>query len=182
MSTTTKRLAELKRLAKDAGANLFKRLELCDLVLGDVEWLSATHDGKLDAAEKTLADQYFPDLSSFVSLATCLAVYRRYTDESIWKQHAYQLGAMIAKYEEETSPDQVEERSRTNWRQVAEEEEQLKEEAEQQLSIASKTISDQQLRIEELQSRVRTLESERDRLIGRIEELEKLIPHHQVAH
>lgn len=176
-ATTTKKLAELKKLASRAGDGIYQRLKLCAEVLRDDDWILMTFGGVLDDAVKALEDDYFPDLKSFVSLDICLVVYRAYPDREIWRQHSDQLGAMIAMHEEQSTQETKQSsRQRTNWKQVAAEEELIRKKAEQQVENLRDQVEMQRSELAELRSSLRDLEHERDRLLGRIEELERLIP------
>jgi hypothetical protein len=143
MNATKTCLTELKRLVKDAKANLYRRIELAATVLADLDWIAREHGGSELKAHDALQSEFFPDLGGYLSLGKLLQMYRK-VGKPQWEECRYDIAAVEVVYDEQHQTTTAEERgSRTAWKKIAE------ERAE---------------RIEQLEAYVAKLTSENDRL------------------
>ncbi len=99
-TTTEKRLAELKSLAKSAGTTLFRRAQLAAEQMIDMDWVAAEHDGNMRDARDWLEDRFFADLKSLMRLEQIIAVYQAFPFEDHWKRLRYDLRALEVKRRE----------------------------------------------------------------------------------
>lgn len=172
--TTTQLLAELKTLAKDAGANIYRRIQLATEVLRDHEWIAVTCNGNEDQAIKLLESEYFADLHGYVTLGRMRQLLKEFSREAEWQEYNYDLAAMDALYEERHKDDPSTPRQHTNWKaQVAEREEEI-----QQLNADRRRdreeLKENRQTISRLEADVQKLSIENAELKGRIAELEKI--------
>jgi hypothetical protein len=158
--TTKQALAELKKLAKEAGRSLYRRLELAAVVLQDLDWIAQVHGGSDLKAQDALEDEFFRDVGGYVTLGKLLAMYR-HVPKAKWVELRYKVQAIELEYDEQAAPDKRETGVRTAWKQIAEERGDKLEAAERKILI--------------LQAKVDGLTSENERLKGRIEQLEKML-------
>lgn len=174
--TTTQRLAELKSLANQAKTNLFRRIQLAAEVLADADWIGRVHDGSDTKAQDVIQDEYFSELSEYLTLGTLLAIYRAFPDEAVWGKYKYNLAAMELLYQEQvkSSDEQKPAATRMHWKtEAAKLADQLKT-VEADKRMASDLSERQASELETLRQRVQQLERENAGLLGRIEELERM--------
>jgi hypothetical protein len=164
---TTQILAELKQLARDAEANLYRRIGLAAEALSDVDWLAASFGGCVDDACKALQDDYFRDLGGYVSLGKLLQM-RRDVPEADWRSVGYDVAAVQVMHDDREIPGGEDRKKpeKTAWKKMAadrlEEIESLKAQLKQQSA-----------RISELEAAVEAERVRSAKLEGQIEELRR---------
>ncbi len=169
MKTTTQLLAELKSLARKAGVGLYRRVQICDIILRDDDWLKNAFDGKVVAAEKHLAMEYFPDLAvGGISLGTLVELYR-HVPKKIWEEHQYKINKIWAEYEE--SGKEKSSKERVNWKERALIAEEQVEKLTRQVERQTKDLDRLNEELAKEKERGRKLEHEVATLTGRIMEL-----------
>lgn len=99
-TTTEQRLAELKSLAKAAGATLFRRAQLAAEQVIDLDWVAEEHGGNMRDARDWLEDRFFADLKSLMRLEQIIAIYQAFPFEDHWKRLRYDLRALEVKRRE----------------------------------------------------------------------------------
>lgn len=174
--TTTQKLARLKVLRDDAGANIYERCRLAAEVLADTDWIAAIHGGSLDAAEQAVQDEYFADLGGYVTLGTLTDIYRTFPDEAEWKARKYNLQVMEAEWEEARAEErEVKPRVRPQYKVLAEEAKERAEKAERQAEQVETLLSGERQSAARLREELETLRMENAELRGRVRELERLV-------
>jgi len=158
--TTKQALTELKKLAREAADNLYRRIELAATVLKDLDWIAQIHDGSDLKAQDALESEFFRDLGGYVTLGKLIAMYRS-VPKARWAELRYNVQAVEIVYDEQGTPEKREIGQRTAWKQIA-------EERGEQLEAANRQLAS-------LQTQLADLTSENGRLHGRIEQLEKLL-------
>ena len=99
-TTTEKRLAELKSLAKSAGTTLFRRAQLAAAQVIDLDWVASEFEGNMRDARDWLEDRFFADLKSLMRLEQIIAIYQAFPFEDHWKRLRYDLRALEVKRRE----------------------------------------------------------------------------------
>lgn len=161
---TTQLLAELRSLAGQAVANLYRRIGLAAEVMGDLDWIATVHGGSDLKAADALQDEYFRDLGGYVSLGKLIAMWR-HVSESEWKECRYDVAAVEVIYDS-TTRETHEKGERTSWKKVAEERGQKIDDLERQ--VTQLLESNGKLREENTELRAKVA-----RLEGRIEEMDR---------
>ena len=157
--TTKEALAELKALVKQTREMLYRRIALADQVLTDLDWIAQVHGGSDLKAQDALESEFFPDLGGYVTLGKLRMMFRD-VPKKTWAALKYRIQAVEIEYDNMAQPEKHETTKRTAWKQIAEERGDKLEQAER--------------RVAALTTRVSELEAERGRLLGRIEQLEKM--------
>jgi DNA repair exonuclease SbcCD ATPase subunit len=173
---TTQKLARLRDLAGQAGANIFERCRLAAEVLADITWVTQTHGGDEMAAMDALETEYFADYRDYITLGKLRQVYHEFPNETDWKDVKYNLAAMEAKYaESHANEDKGLRGSRTSWKAVAEKYEQKQKQLERDRDRDRKELASKDTELEELRCRISELERENAELNGRLMELQRLL-------
>lgn len=119
MNATKTCLAELKRLVKDAKANLYRRIELAANVLADLDWIAREHGGSELKAHDALQSEFFPDLGGYLSLGKLVQMFRNVAKPQ-WEECRYDVAAVEVVYDEQRRETITEEKgSRTSWKTLA---------------------------------------------------------------
>lgn len=119
MNATKTCLSELKRLVKDAKANLYRRIELASSVLNDLDWIAKEHGGSELKAHDALQSEFFPDLGGYLSLGKLVQMYRN-VNKSQWAECRYDVAAVEVVYDEQRQKTTSEEKgTRTSWKALA---------------------------------------------------------------
>lgn len=90
---TQRALGDMRRLAGLAGKMYRQRLKHASRALHDAAWVRAKFSGDAVAATQFLQDNYFADLSGYITLRKLLEIYRDVPDE-VWRQYHYNLRAI----------------------------------------------------------------------------------------
>lgn len=167
-----KLLATLKRLAGEAGANYYRRIEAVDQLLQNREWIDLSFKGDDYKAAEILEEEYLHDLSGSLTVWQLLTIYRKFPNESDWQKHKYNLRALSAL----CKPEQKRTVTRTTVK-VAEFEaaQQRAKEAQYRAKQLEKNLSDRDAELESLRRRVVQLEAENEQLKGQVAALEKVV-------
>jgi len=173
MATTRQALLELKKLAKSAADNLYRRIELSAQVMGDLDWIAAEHGGSDLKAQDALQDQFFKDLGGFVSLGKLIAMFRNVPQET-WAELKYDVAAVEVVYDGQ-AVEKTEKGTKTAWKPIAEERGDKIECLQRQVSNVTELADKQRSEVELLRAKVEELTRENDRLLGRVEELQRLL-------
>lgn len=171
--TTRQALLELKKLAKVAGEALYRRVELAEQCLSDLDWIAVEHGGSELKAQDTLQSQFFPDLDGYLSLGKLRAMYRD-VPKSKWAEVKYGLAAVEVIYDEQTA-EKTEKGTRTSWKKVAEDRADQIDNLQRQVTQVSDLSDKQRSEVETLREKVAELTRENERLQGRLEELQRLL-------
>ena len=91
MATAATLLAELTRLAKSAGENLFRRIQIAATLSDDVAWIASV--GGESPARNYLAS-FFKDVNDSWSLSVLLALVREFPNIEQWREEKFDLFAM----------------------------------------------------------------------------------------
>lgn len=172
MNATKSCLSELKRLVKDAKANLYRRIELAATVLADLDWIAREHGGSELKAHDALQAEFFPDLGGYLSLGKLVQMFRTVA-KSQWEECRYDIAAVEVVYDDQRRQQTtVEEKgTRTSWKALAaeraEEVDRLKAQVSQLMEANGKLRADNS----ELQSQVARLEGAMDELRSQRREL-----------
>jgi len=159
MNETKKALMELKRLMSEATENVFRRIELADAVLSDLDWIATEHGGSDLKAQDAIQAEFFPDLNGYVSLGKLRAMYHN-VPRVEWERCRFDIAAIEAVYDGQAE-EQAARGPRTAWKEIAEE--------------RQETIDAQAAELGKMRDEVGHLRDENARLHGRIEQLEKLL-------
>lgn len=178
------KLKELRELAGVAGAAHYRRMQLCDGLLQDREWMTQFL-GDEGAAHELLAKEYLADLCGLITFEVLIGVYRHFSDESEWKARRYNLSLLRADWEKTTqtkkqrgtAPSQS---HRPTKDEMAAKEQQVKE-LECKLTRSEEqreTVSEKVIRLEEENTRLKVENAE---LRGRVNALESTMGRRGVA-
>ncbi len=160
---TSQLLSELKTLAHEAEANLYKRISLAADVMSDMDWIAKVHDGSDLKAADALQSEYFRDLGGYVSLGKLIAMYQNVAQDE-WQEVGYDVAAVEVIYDGQTR-ETHEKGERTSWKKIAEERGQKVEELEKQ--VAQLLAANARLTEENVELRAKV--ARRD---GRLEQIE----------
>lgn len=119
MNSTKSCLSELKKLVKDAKANLYRRIELAAAVLSDLDWIAREHGGSELKAHDALQSEFFPDLGGYLSLGKLIQMFRTVA-KAEWESCRYDIAAVEVVYDEQRRTVTTEEKgTRTSWKTLA---------------------------------------------------------------
>jgi len=182
MNATKKALTELKDLAKQAGTNIYRRLELAVQVLDDLDWIAAEHGGSDLKAQDAVETEFFPDLHGYVSLGKLIAMFRR-VSRAQWAEVRFDIAAVEVLYDAQGDEDERAAAKRTAWKVVAEERGEKLAEIEHALATvqadatkASTEVERLRGRIEQLSEELRDLREENARLRVELKRAETSVP------
>ncbi len=168
-------LVRLRALTGEAGHNYFVRISLVHALLQNAAWLQSEHGGDSYRAAEALEDNYFHDVCGAVTLWQLLQIYQRFPAEADWQKHGYHIGKML----EACKPAQEEAPCKTTRTVVKKAEMEAVQnraaEAESQLKARVKEIKAKDQQIVDLQDQVAKLKTENSKLLGRVEELERVL-------
>ena len=168
MSTTKKR-AELKRLAATAQQSIYDMLKLASEILADKNYVDQ-FGGEAAVIEEMEAKE-FAHFGGNPALATMLATYRKIPDQATWKEYHCNVVAMIelANPREPRSAGE-----RIGWKARA---------VELEAEVASLTAmkQEQSKTIAELRARADELAAELGELRGRLSVAERYLPRRDYA-
>lgn len=182
--TTSAKLAELKKLAGEAGKSIYRRLGLVRDIMADGEYVIA-HYGNEAKALETLEADCFGDLCGARSLSELLAMLADFPAEEKWKQSKWNLSRLLAEWDDmrdqrrrdeqnanaRKSPERVSVKEHKELVQKHQESETI---LQHMTTEKSKLVSD----AEQLRVRVQELERENIDLKARVNELERLLEPH----
>lgn len=171
MSATTL-LVKLRELADQAGNNYYQRVKIIDQLLNDRQWVSESFCGDDYKAAQSLETDYLHDLSGSITVWQLVGIYRKFPNESGWKQHNYNLRTLLEKSKPE--PEKRGTRSSVKMAQFLAVQTRLKD-SEFRVKQFEKEVVAKESELEKLRKRVAQLETENIRLTAQVEELEKLI-------
>jgi hypothetical protein len=92
--TADQMIAELHKLADQAGQNIHRRVELATALLKDRDWLSRFADDW--AAADYLEGKYFGDLCGACPVLDLVALFQRHPDREYWQENGYNLRIMLS--------------------------------------------------------------------------------------
>ena len=184
------KFAELVEWGREAGRNIFRRVQRAAELLADREWVADRHEGQWQKAYDAIERECFAELAGFVKLQDMLRVLEMFPERAQWGEHRFDLLAMLALYDEQKArrraaaaggppPAAVAaHRKRATGAQIRDLEQTLAEREdrimEQAVTIENQEglVSRQKARIDELETEVRRLSIENRRLKSRPETLE----------
>lgn len=155
--TTKQALAELKKLAKESADNLYRRIELADTVLQDLDWIARVHGGSDLKAQDALESEFFGNLGGYVTLGKLRAMFRN-VPKAKWAELRYHVQAVELVYDEQAKPEKHESGQRTAWKQVAEERQDRLEAVERKAAAATEAAA--------------AAEEKATKTLGRVEQLQ----------
>jgi len=173
MDATKQALAELKTLAKAAADTLYRRIELADQVLGDLDWIAREHGGSDLKAQDALQSEFFAELGDFITFGKLRAMFRD-VPKAKWREARYNIAAVEAIYDEQAPTKGGEKGKRTAWKAIAEKRGEELEKAQEKIAKLEGEIAKQE-------GDIATLRDENNRLKGRVEQMERMLTRETVG-
>lgn len=171
--TASQKRAALRAMAVTIKTQLFDALKMANELLQDPDYADQ-FGGELGLIESMQQDE-FAIFGGDPSLFDMLKAYRANPNKNVWAVNKYDIRAMIILTEGE--PEEKERKERHSWVKQAHELEGKVAELEAQIAQQQETIADYQKQLAtkdiELDGAKRTIA----RMEGRLEELEKRLPH-----
>ena len=167
-------VSRLRRLSKEAGANVYERCHLAAELLADKAWIDSEHGGDDFAALEAIEDDFFHDLA--VPLTDLVRLTQHFPDEKDWAARHYNLRKMLAALKVGGNAERPAAR-----RATLKEVEDLRDKVKR-FEAANKNLDRSYLaaqnELAQARERIGKLEKENERLKGRVEELEGIIARH----
>lgn len=172
---TSDLLKKLKAMHEQGGAALFERIGLAVEVWNDKDWLADAYEGNEAVALKAMRTEYFSDLGSMISMIDLINIRVAFPDKEVWKANKWNLRVMLALLrEQQDSAKDKKTLDRKSWKEEAEKLVEENESLKKKIMELVATIKGLKEDKNDIASKLFEVVGERDQLIGRLAEREKI--------